>query len=100
MASQAWLSREMRKGSVRTLRAARGPTGPAPGPSRAPASSQPVTTLYTAHMSCHGGGLESSPLSRLPVLHRSSVRGLVIGREGTGEGHCAGKCASRPTQRD
>ena len=51
------------------------------------------------HMSCHGGGLESSPLSRLPMLHRSSVHGLV-GREGTGEGHCAGKCASRPTQHD
>jgi len=65
-----------------TLRAARGPAGPAPGPSWALATSQPVSTLYTAHMSCHGGGLESSPLSRLPVLHRSSVRGLV-------ERHCA-----------
>eukprot|EP00964_Phaeocystis_antarctica_P098250 scaffold64299_cov64-Phaeocystis_antarctica.AAC.1 len=65
-----------------TLRAARGPAGPAPGPSWALATSQPVSALYTAHMSCHGGGLESSPLSRLPVLHRSSVRGLV-------ERHCA-----------
>eukprot|EP00964_Phaeocystis_antarctica_P137587 scaffold102176_cov42-Phaeocystis_antarctica.AAC.2 len=79
-------------------RAARGPAGPAPGPSRALASSQPVTTLYTAHMSCHGGGLESSPLGCLHVLHRSSVRGLV-GREGAGEGHWAGKCASRQAVR-
>eukprot|EP00964_Phaeocystis_antarctica_P019233 scaffold10621_cov39-Phaeocystis_antarctica.AAC.1 len=48
-------------------------------------------------MSCHSGGLESSPLSRLPVLHRSSVRGLV-GRYCAREAAWAERCASSLTQ--
>ena len=77
-----------------TCQAARGPVGPAPGPSRALERPETVRSLPHPLISCRSGGSNSSPLSHLSVLHRSSVRGLVA-REGADEADRDGRCASR-----